>query len=142
MLRLFLTVWTGWAVVVLLVGASLVPFYLRRIATAGPQPPSPSERLAPHRAMGYAAGVFVVLHAVLPLLPPSIRDANRFGLSLAMSALALVAAQVALGLKLRIPGLPDRLVTRRLHLWALVAIAILVLGHVILNGRTVGLLGG
>jgi hypothetical protein len=87
-------------------------------------------RMRPHYVLGYAALVLAALH--IALVGKSMGAANAAGIWLATFAMGGLALQAFVGTNLQSPG-AYRTLLRRWHLVLFFAIALLILGHVVLD---------
>ena len=125
---------SGWVLLALLAVTIAVPFALRwRCATQRPL----RQRLRPHYWLGYVIAALALVHAGLATGSGLALHANATGMSLATAALLLVGAQVCLGLLLREPSVRNRPALRRRHLWVMIGIVVVTVGHIILNSPVV-----
>ncbi len=87
-------------------------------------------RMRPHFALGYSVLVLATVHVVLSM--GNAASANTVGIWCASLALLGIALQTFSGTNLQSPGM-YRLVLRRWHTALFWTIALLVVGHVLLN---------
>jgi hypothetical protein len=128
-----LFVWTassGWAATALLCGGIAIPYFVRSTRAAER---SIRARLRPHYWIGMLVPAVSFVHAWLPMAAGRMRGLDPTGLALATMALLTMLGQVALGVSLRqSTGLVHR-TTKRVHFWTMVALASLILAHILLN---------
>jgi hypothetical protein len=121
--------------------AVTLPFVLRRAPLPGRVASQAAgrvflARMRPHYWLGYLVAALTVTHALVALTGGVARDANALGLFLAWTALFVVFWQVTLGGQLRRPAQPERPALRRLHLWSMIVLVALGVGHILLNSPT------
>jgi len=137
-----LTSTTGWAAALLVGVTSALPYVLGRgsststIRRLGPF----LSRLRPHYWLGYALLGLSTIHAALTLNNQAIVHASRpVGIALASGGLALLVGQLVLGLRLNGPC-RGRGRLRRWHFRAMLGVAALGIGHLVLNSPLLGAL--
>ena len=124
---IILTSISGWVVALLLPITITIPLRHSRVQRAI------LPALRPHFWLGYGIAVLAIAHAgIAEGLGVALR-ANAMGVYLATGALLLVFLQVFLGLLLREPSLRRRPLVRRRHIWVMVCIIVLAIGHIALN---------
>ena len=124
---IILTSISGWIVALLLPLTIAIPLRHSRVKRAI----LPALRL--HFWLGYVIAVFAIAHAGIAAGLGVALSANATGVYLATGALLLVFLQLFLGLLLREPSLRRRPVVRRRHVWVMVGIIALTIGHIALN---------
>jgi hypothetical protein len=136
----FYTSASGW-IAVILVGIEIaLPYLLRRnwlsvrLGVAQTFGSPYLRRMSIHYWLGYLVAGLSFVHAWVPMQAGHMRRANMTGLWLATAALFLLGLQVALGLASRDSDLQGRRVVRGWHYWVMVAVVLLLTGHVWLNG--------
>ena len=92
------------------------------------------KRMSAHYWAGYLLVGLSFLHAWVPMRAGHMQRANTMGLWLASAALFLLFAQLALGLLLQVARVQERRMIRGWHYWVMIAVVVLVAGHVWLNG--------
>ena len=125
---MFAFLWTaasGWIAVLLLAGASLLPFFLRWIRARG------AKAMRAHYLLGFAIPMLALLHSSLTMT--RMRGLDVTGIWFATVALVGLFIQMSLGIELRAPpwGQPRSL--RRWHLVVMLATSAFVAGHIALN---------
>jgi len=128
---------SGWALVLLLPVTIALPFVLRRRPSA-----TVDGRLRPHYWMGYGVAALTLAHAAVSTGGGLALRVDPSGVTLATGALLLVIVQVFVGLLLREPSLRRRPLVRRWHVWGMVGIVALALGHIALNSALLHALRG
>jgi hypothetical protein len=136
----FFTSMSGWIAVILIGIGTVLPYLLRRtwlslrlgIAQGFGAPYL--KRMWAHYGAGYLVAGLSFAHAFAPMRAGYMRRANLTGLWLATGALLLLWMQLALGVALQDSRLQQRRVIRGWHYWVMVAVVLLVAGHVWLNG--------
>ncbi len=124
---IILTSISGWVVALLLPLTIAIPLRHSRVQRAI------LPALRPHFWLGYGIAVLAIAHAGIAAGLGVALRANATGVYLATGALLLVFLQLFLGLLLREPSLRRRPVVRRRHVWVMVGIVLLALGHIALN---------
>lgn len=114
-----------------------LPFLLRRRGRASADRRPFRQRLRPHYWLGYGIAALVLLHAAVALSASGTALMATTGVYLANGALLAVVAQVFLGLMLREQSPRRTPVYRRWHLWVMMAIVVLALGHIALSSPLV-----
>jgi hypothetical protein len=125
---MFEFLWTassGWIAVLLLVAASLLPFFLRWVRARG------LKAMRVHYVLGFAVPALALLHSSLTMT--RMRGLDMTGIWFATFALVGVFIQMSLGIELRAPpwGQPRGL--RRWHLLTMLVTSAFVVGHIVLN---------
>lgn len=135
MLSVFFTSLSGWVQVVLMVATISLPYLLRGdfLKQEEGRPPPYLLVLRPHYWIGYGIAALAFAHAGVAMLNGLTGMVNLLGVYLATAALALIAVQVLLGLRLRKPRQRRRPMMRRWHFWSMISIAALGFAHVMLN---------
>jgi hypothetical protein len=136
----FFTRASGWIAVILIGMEMVLPYLFRRsrlslrlgIAQGFGAPYL--KRMWVHYWLGYLVTGLSFVHAWVPMRAGHIRRANMTGLWLATVALLLLMVQLALGVTLQDSRLRDRPTVRSWHYWVMVAVVLVVAGHVWLNG--------
>ena len=136
----FFTSMSGWIAVILIGIGIALPYLLRRtwlslrlgIAQGFVAPYL--KRMWAHYGAGYLVAGLSFAHAWVPMRAGYMRRANLTGLWLATGALLLLWTQLALGVALQDSRLQQRRAIRGWHYWVMVAVVLLVVGHVWLNG--------
>jgi hypothetical protein len=136
----FFTSASGWIAVILIGIGAVLPYLLRRswlslrlgIAQGFNAPYL--KRMWAHYWAGYLVAGLSFVHAWVPMRAGQVRRANMTGLWLATAALLLLLVQLALGVALQDSRLEQRRAIRGWHYWVMVAVVLLVAGHVFLNG--------
>lgn len=142
--RLLLTALSGWTLVGLLALTIQLPYRLRRRPAAAAAPPAggrpaPWARLRLHFWFGYAIAGLALVHTGISMSRQIVGRAHHAGLRIASLALLLALVEVLLGLWLRRRTDPAARVTvRRIHFWAMAALAVLVVAHVALDSALLG----
>ena len=140
MISIFFTSVTGRLALIFLGVDIILPYLLRRTRFSvflGVAPRSGStylQRMWPHHGLGYLLVLFCTAHAWLSMQHGGMRQANIAGLWAATLAFLLLVFQAALGMLLRDPALPTRKLLRSWHYWTMLALVVLIAGHVWLNG--------
>ncbi len=124
---------SGWLLVLLLPVTIALPFRVRRAARIASADDPSGRHLRRHYRLGYLIASVALGHAAVSTGTGDALRAGGTGLTLATGALLLVCVQVVLGLLLREPSLRDRPALRRRHVWVMVGIVTLALGHIALN---------
>lgn len=134
---------SGWLLLALLAATIAAPFLLRPgaagrppagVAAARPRPYL--QRMRPHYRLGLTVPALALVHAWPSMAGGQARTLNAVGLYLATGAFLLTVAQALLGNQLRTTGAAaaGRRRLRRTHLSVMVGIAVLTVGHIVLNG--------
>jgi len=138
---------TGWLVAAMLALQIALPYFLRRIyeqktsskASVKSLPPSHQTTVTGtsmrwHYALGFVLPAAALAHAWIPMSSAHMPRTNMTGLWLATYALGLLFLQVLLGLTLqRSSNGSVRLGLRRVHFFAMLAVAMLALAHIWIN---------
>jgi len=125
---------TGWLLIVLLVATIVYPFLLRG-GVLGPVQPF-LKRMRFHYWLGYGITGIILIHAWVPMNTGFAGHVNAIGLDLATGALFLVIILVIIGQFLSQPKLRQRRTLRQWHLWIMISLMLLVIGHLLLNSGT------
>jgi cytochrome b561 len=125
--------WSGWAALLVVVAAGLVPLLARVARKRRAELHSRPLRL--HVSIGIAAAAAAALHTLLAL--PALGSAAAIGgggAALAPGAVAffVVVAHVGIGLQLRDPKLRTRAKKRAIHLTTAISIVALAVVHAVL----------
>jgi len=115
----------AWLASLLFLASALLGWVLRRFASGGF-----IQRMRPHFVVGYAVLALAVGHALLSFA--NTRSISSADLWVAVVALAGLLFQAFLGLSLQAPG-AYRAPLRRWHTVAFWAIAVLIIGHILLT---------
>jgi uncharacterized membrane protein len=99
-------------------------------------------RMGLHERLGFGIAALAVAHALIATGSGVALRAGAAGIYLATGALALVFVQVFLGLLLREPSLRRRPTVRRRHVWGMIGLVMLALGHIVLNSTLLHRLAG
>jgi hypothetical protein len=137
----FYTSVSGWAAVILVGVEIVLPYLLRRswlslrlgLRMAQDFVAPYLKRMWVHYWLGCLVAGLSFLHAWVPMQAGHLRGVSLAGLWLGTAALFLLALQVAVGLALREPGLPERRQIRRWHYGLMIGVVVMVAGHVWLN---------
>ena len=135
MLDYAITSITGWLLIFLLAVIIAYPFLLRS-GVLGPVQPF-LKRMRIHYWLGYGITGIVLVHAWVPMSARLAGHVNPFGLDLATGAFFLVIIQVIVGRSLSQPTLKQRGIIRQWHLWIMISLLLLVIGHLLLNSGTI-----
>jgi len=137
----FLTSATGWVSALLIAVTTAIPYVLGR---RGPN--SSLQQLGPflirlrlHYWLGYIILVLSIVHAAFSMTRATFSGSQSLGLFLAMGAFVLLFCQLVLGLNLSNPT-QGRRGLRRWHFRAMLGVAVLGLGHIVLNSALIGVL--
>jgi len=127
-----MTIWSGWAILLAVAIAALLP--LVRRAVDGTRPPLGSRTLTLHVVVGLTTSALAFLHTLLAL--PALGSSEAIGAGtggLLAGALAfcVIVAHAGIGLQLRQPKLRKREGKRRTHVVTAIAIAVTAAAHVI-----------
>jgi hypothetical protein len=119
---------TGWLAIIFLGLVSLLPFVLRFLGANGALQIG---GMRVHYFLGFAIPAFAAAHSFSTMR--RLQNASTIGLWFAAIALTALFVQVTLGTELRaVPwGQPKSL--RRWHLMTMIAAAMLIVGHVVLD---------
>lgn len=123
---------SGWLAVVFLaaaIGMAGVTRALRR-----PHGPATSGWLRSHNALGAAAAALGVVHGLGSVTRAQLPLGAEVGLWVASAAMIMVVWEAVLGLLLIAPGTLQRHRLRQRHLALMLALALMVTVHVVLNG--------
>jgi len=131
--HIFLSGLSGWVVALLLPLTIALALSRGRTTQLGIgrfrfQPP-----MGLHYRLGFAIAALAFAHALIATGSGLALRAGTAGIYLATGALALVFVQLFLGLLLREPSLRRRPTVRRQHLWIMIGLVALALGHIALN---------
>jgi len=127
-----MTLWSGWAVLVAVAIAALLP--LGRRALDGKRAALGSPTLGWHVALGLTTSALAFLHTLLALPAlgsPEAIGAGVGGLLAGAVAFCVLVAHAGIGLQLRQPKLRKREVKRRSHVITAIGITIAVTAHVL-----------
>jgi hypothetical protein len=136
----FATAVAGWLGVIFLGAVAVLPYMLRRsrlsvkLGISLPSAQPYLRRMWPHYWLAYAATGLSFLHAWVVMSRGRMVRTSSAGLYLATIALLLLLLQVSMGLALQQKILPERRSIRSWHFWTMVAVVVLVVGHLWMNG--------
>jgi len=116
---------TAWCAVALFGATATIGWVLRRFGKG-----ALTKRLRPHFLLGYGALLCAIAHVSLSM--GDVDGANGSGIWFAGLATAGLTLQTLVGTNLQSPGI-YRLVLRRWHIALLLIIAVLAIGHIVLN---------
>jgi hypothetical protein len=132
----YLALITGYAAVLVIVLAGLIPAFVRLRDKRRAAPDSGITKV--HVGLGIAAAGCTFLHTLgaLPALgSPAAAEAGNLALFPAALAFLIVTAHVGVGLQLKEPRLKDRVSKRKIHLTTALLIVLSVSAHVFLLRR-------
>lgn len=126
-----MTLWSGWAILLAVAIAALLPLLSR--AKGGKRPPLGSPTLNLHVIVGLTTSALAFLHTLLAL--PALGSSEAIGAGtggLLAGALAfcVIVAHAGIGLQLRQPKLRKREGKRRAHAITAIAITVTAAAHV------------
>ena len=127
---------TGWLLVAMTAVQIALPYLLRgRLLAANGWSLSYLDRMRPHFWIGLSVAGLTLLHAGVAMSGPmGSGGVYAAGLWIATGGLLLVLGQASVGMRLRSLRGPERLKLRKTHFRFMVAIVLVGLLHIALNG--------
>lgn len=127
-----MTLWSGWAILIAVAVAALLPLVRRMVD--GKRPQLGSSTLGLHVVVGLTTSALAFLHTLLAL--PALGSSEAIGagpggLLAGAIAFCVLIAHAGIGLQLRQPKLRKREAKRRTHVITAVAIALTAAAHVL-----------